>query len=106
MSLEVEKMFHELEKAGLYWADSDAAASMFEESKKTVLADLMCEGAGPKTEREIRALSSKVYKQHIERMVAARKEANRAKVAYDSRKVLAEMRRSEEATRRAEAQLR
>lgn len=106
MSLDVEKTFHELEKSGLYWADCDAAASMFEENKKTVLADLMNEGAGPKTEREMRALSSNVYKEHLEKMVAARKEANRARVSYEARKVLAEMRRSEESTRRAEMQLR
>lgn len=106
MSLEVEKIFHELEEAGLYWADADAAANLYEENKKTVLADLMLEEVGPKTEREMRALASKSYKEHIEHMVAARKEANRARASYEARKVLAEMRRTQEATRRAEAQLR
>lgn len=107
MSFDPERSFHELERAGLYWADADAAASMFEESKKSVLADLMNEtNGGTNAERERRALASQIYKQHVEKMVAARKEATRAKVRYDALKVLAEMRRTEESTRRAEASLR
>jgi hypothetical protein len=39
-------------------------------------------------------------------MVTARKEANRARVKYDSMRVLAEMRRTQESTRRAEANIR
>lgn len=106
MSLDVEKMFHELERAGLYWSDADAAASMYEESKKSVLAELMLDYEGTKVDREMRALSCLVFKEHIEKMVAARKEANRARVKYEALKVLADMRRSQEATRRAEVMLR
>ena len=107
MSFDPERTYHELERAGLYWADADAAASMYEESKKSVLADLMNEtNGGTNVERERHALASRVFKEHVEKMVAARKEANRAKVRYDALRVLAEMRRTEESTRRAEASLR
>ena len=102
-----EVIFHELEKAGEYWADCQAAAEMYEETKKTSLAQLMNDLDGStNAERERLALASKIYGDHLEAMVAARKEANKAKVRYDSLKVLAEMRRTQESTRRAEASIR
>ena len=102
-----EVIFHELAKAGEYWADCQAAAEMYEESKKTVLAQLMNDLDGSSNaERERLALASKLYQEHIEAMVGARKEANKARVRYDSFKVLAEMRRTQESTRRSEANIR
>ena len=102
-----EVIFHELEKAGEYWADCQAAAEMYEETKKSVLAQLMSDcGGSSHAERERMALATELYQSHIEQMVSARKEANKARVRYDSLKVLAEMRRTQESTRRAEANLR
>jgi hypothetical protein len=95
-----------LSDAGEDWADKEAAAELLEETKKTVLAELMSSEQGTNADRERRALANPAYKLHLTNMVAARKEANRAKVRYDSGKVLAEMRRTQESTRRAEANIR
>lgn len=101
-----EAIFHRLMVAGEDWTDKDAAACMLEETKKTLLAELMTGFSGSNAERERQALADAAYKHHIKTMVAARKEANRAKVRYDSTKVLAEMRRTEASTKRAEMMLR
>ena len=101
-----EAIFKRLTDAGEEWADKDAAANILEETKKTFLAELMLGFQGSIAERERCALADTTYKHHLKSMVAARKEANRAKVRYDSMRVLAEMRRTQESTRRAEANIR
>lgn len=101
---------------GEAWADQDAAASALEETKKTVLAQLQLEytlegvrTAGsekpkpmPATQAEMRALADPRYEQHLELMVAARKESNRARVRYDMGKMRLELYRSLQATMRQE----
>lgn len=107
MSFDADKTYAALLKAGEEWADMDAAASLLEETKKSLLAKLMMEAEGTSAaQREMYALADPEYRKHVEGMVSARKAANKAKVRYDSAKVLAELRRSQEATRRAEASIR
>lgn len=102
-----EAIYRRLESAGDDWVDKNAAAEILEETKKTVLAQLMgSELAGTNAERERKALGDPAYRLHLTNMVTARKEANRARVRYDSVRVLAEMRRTQESTRRAEANIR
>ena len=101
-----EAIFQRLNDAGEDWSDKDAAANILEETKKTLLAELMQGFQGSNAERERCALADTTYKHHLKTMVAARKEANRARVRYDSTRVLAEMRRTQESTRRAEANIR
>lgn len=102
-----EAIYQKLISAGEDWTDKEAAAELLEETKKTVLAELtQGELAGSMADRERRALADPVFKLHLTNMVAARKEANRARVRYDSCKVLAELRRTEQSTRRAEMNLR
>lgn len=105
--LNPEKIYHDIVESGEDWADKDSAANLLEETKKTVLAELMggC-AASTVAGREQEALADPVYRLHLTNMVTARKEANRAKVRYDAVKVLAELRRTQESTRRAEAQIR
>jgi hypothetical protein len=100
-----ESIYKQLVQAGEEWADKEAAASILEETKKTLLAELMSQQnqASSKADREQGALSDPVYKLHLTNMNAARKDANRARVRYDSARVLAEMRRTQESTRRLEA---
>lgn len=98
-----EATYRVLLQAGEDWADKQAAADVLEETKKTVLAELMNGLDGSAAERERRALADAAYRLHLTKMNAARKEANRARVKYDSAKVLAEMRRTQESTRRMEA---
>lgn len=100
------EIYSALLDAGDDWVDKNAAAELLEETKKSVLAELMNGNQGAATEIERRALADPAYKLHLTNMVTARKEANRARVKYDSMKVLAEMRRTQESTRRAEASIR
>lgn len=101
-----EEIYERLRMAGEDWVDKDAAANLLEETKKTVLAELMGGFQGSSAERERNALADSAYRLHLTKMNAARKEANRAKVKYDSMKVLAEMRRTQESTRRHEMGMR
>lgn len=93
-------------EAGEEWADKDAAASLLEETRKSLLAELMTGRDGSVNAREIEALASPTYRLHVTNMVTARRDANRARVRYDGIKVLAELRRSAESTKRAEMTLR
>lgn len=107
MSFDPDKAFDALLKSGEDWADKQAAAELLEEAKKSVLAKLMLEAEGTtQGQREMYALADPQYREFLEGMVSARKAANKARVRYDSAKVLAELRRSQEATRRAEANIR
>lgn len=96
-------IYRSLLEAGEEWTDKQAAADLLEETKKTVLAELMRGYEGSAAERERNALADPAYRLHVVKMNEARREANRAKVKYDSMKVLAEMRRTQESTRRIEA---
>lgn len=103
-----DEIYRRLVDTGEDWADKNAAADLLEESKKAVLAEMVvvllpnCKSV---TEADTRALGSKQYREYLTAMVAARRAANRARVTYDSAKTLAELRRTEAATRRAEMQL-
>jgi hypothetical protein len=100
-----DRIYANIIAAGDEWADKEAAADLLEETKKTVLAELVNKGEGSVSAREYEAFASPVYKLHLTNMVIARKEANKARMRYDAVKVLAEMRRSQESTRRAEMRL-
>ena len=105
--MDAEKIYDSLVKAGEDWADADAAASLLEETRRTVLARLFNDySEGSNQVREFKALADPQYQDFVGGMVAARKAANKARVRYDSAKVLAELRRSEESTRRAEMVMR
>lgn len=104
---DINNIYQATVEAGEDWADKNAAADLLEENKKTLLAHLTLnhlEGSS-KAAAETKALAEPGYQAHIEKMVAARKEANRAKVNYDSRKVWTELRRSVEATHRQEQKM-
>lgn len=101
-----EAIYRRLNDAGDEWVDKNAAAEILEETKKTVIAEIMNGLNGPASERERIALADSIYRLHLTNMVTARKDANRARVRYDSVRVLAEMRRTQESTRRAEANIR
>lgn len=100
-----EKMYAHLLATGEEWADKDEAAALMEETRKPLLAELKL-GSTEKSDaaRETEALASQAYRDHLAAMVHARGEANRARVKYDSARVLAEARRTQESTRRAEMQ--
>jgi hypothetical protein len=102
-----EVLYTKIIQAGEEWADAEAAAALLEETRKSVLAKLMNESASTSIAgKEMLALGDQQYRDFVTGMVQARKAANKARVRYDSAKILAELRRSEESTRRAEMTLR
>ena len=99
------EVFERLTSLGSEWADALAAASLLEETSKPLVAKLtigFMEGGVARVLAETEALASDEYRRHIERMVAARREANVARVRYQSAQVWAELLRSANANRRAE----
>jgi hypothetical protein len=115
LQLDPNKEVAEVERLGLEWVEKDEQASILEETKKTVLAQLIREeqlaskstgGKGiPMNQAESNALASPVFESHLKGMVAARAEANRAKVRYDSARIRIELLRSLIAARREEMRL-
>lgn len=105
--LDSDKAFNALVRYGEDWADKDAAANVLEKNKDSVLAKFKNKvDAKSDAAKETQALCNPEYRAYLDSMVEARRVANRAKVKYDSAKTLSELRRSEEATRRAEMTLR
>ena len=107
--LDAEKIAHEMERRGLAWADANAAAEALEETAKSVLAEVALSykpDAKSMTEAETMARADQKYIAHIKAAVSARKTSNRARVAYDTYKVYAEMLRSNASTDRALATMR
>lgn len=107
MAFDPAKMYEQIIAAGEAWADAEAAAALLEETRKTVLAKAMNDsGHASIAGKEMMALASDDYRKFVEGMVRARATANKARVRYDSAKVLVELRRSQESTKRAEMNLR
>jgi hypothetical protein len=102
-TLNPDKIYHELVAAGDDWADKDAAANLLEEGKKSMLAQLTLSNMdGSRIEAETKALASHEHQEYIAGMVEARKQANKANVRYKALQTLAELRRTQESTRRQE----
>lgn len=105
--MDPDKIYESLVKAGEDWADAQAAADLLEETRKSVLARLMnLSAVASIAGKEMMALADPEYTGFLEGMVQARKVANKARVRYDSARILSELRRSQESTRRAEMSLR
>lgn len=107
--LNPEEIYNSVLQAGTDWADKKSAYEAFDDNSKSVLADItsnFMDGKMSKTEAEMRALASGDYKTHLAEKQKARKAWLHAQVRFDSIKMLADLRRSEESTRRAEINLR
>ncbi len=107
-SIDPAALATELAKRGETWADANAAAEALEETKGTVLAQLAAEflGKGESAAKaELLAKAHPDYSTHLEKMVAARRSANRARVRFDVYKAYIELARSAESSRRAEMKL-
>lgn len=88
------------------WVDADAAASMLEETKSSVLASLMAEqGDIPVSKAEMRVKASQKWKDFIESMVNARQSASMLKVKLEYIRMKFHEWQSLEATKRAEMKL-
>ena len=109
-TLSPEHMAHELSRRGHEWADKHAAAEVLEQTIKSILAEIAQDyrqsGKTSMTEAESLARADKRYRQHVAEMVAARREANKARVNFDVYRSFIEMARTKEATQRAEMSMR
>jgi hypothetical protein len=108
MDFDPDAIYREVTAAGERWADFKAAYEALDDSTKSVLADIQgryLDGKTTKAEAERLALSARDYRDHLAAVAKARKEWLMAQVRYDGLKMLAEMRRSQESTRRAEMRL-
>lgn len=87
---------------GTEWAEANSTADLLEETKKSLIAELMTEcNEKSSAAKETYALRQKRYLDHIEGMIMARKAANKAKVKYDTAKVWVDLLRTESANERA-----
>lgn len=92
--------------AALAWVDAEAAASLLEDTKSAVLAEKMQsypDISVNKAETSVKA--SPEWRDHIEKIVAARKTANRLKVQMEFIKMKFFERNSSEATARTEMKM-
>lgn len=107
----------EVAKAGYQWSDAEAGADALEETKKSMLASITLEyitngttsgaaGQAPKKiskiEAETHAQADPRYAIHLDMMVDARRQANKARVRYDMGRVYLDLLRSANATLRTE----
>jgi hypothetical protein len=108
-ALDPNEIYRQVSQSGETWADQKAAYEALSDNTKSVLAEItghyMADGKESKTSAEMRALASKDYREHLASVAKARSAFLRAQVAYDSIKMLAELRRTQESTRRAEMRL-
>lgn len=96
-------------QVGENWADLDAAASLLEELRKSVLGKLVLEFTAsgmPAGKAEHAAYDAEEYRKHVGAMVEARRKATRARVRWDTGRAHVELMRSAESTKRAEMNLR
>lgn len=99
------QIYRALLQAGHAWADAKAAYQALDDATKSVLAKCKnLEDANSEAARERMGLTSKPYIEHLGSVAEARQAYLRAQVLYDSLRTLAELRRSEAATARAEMQ--
>ena len=103
--IDPDRIRYELEQTGEAWADAHAAASLLEETQKSVLSELVADyqGSGVKAvaAAEHLARADRRYRQHVAEMVSARKAANKARVKMDSLKAWIELERTRASTDRA-----
>lgn len=109
MSLDADQIFAKIQAAGEEWADKKAAFCALDDVTATVRADLTTDfytSCSSKAEATERALAAGRYKEHIASVAGARRDWLLAEVKYKNLQLLAELRRSEESTRRAEMGMR
>jgi len=107
--LNAEEIYHAVLQCGEEWADRKSAFEALDDTTKSVLADIalgFMDGKTSKAESELRALSSRPYREHLAEVKLARRAWLVAQVKYDSIKMLAELRRTQESSKRAEMMLR
>lgn len=106
MNFDPARIYHMLMDSGQAWADAHYEAELLSETRKSLLATIKMEHLNgsnmSQVQAETLALADARYRAHIDGMVAAQHKANMARVEYDSAKVLADLRRTEQSNLRIE----
>lgn len=104
MSYNPNEIYQALIKAGEEYADTKAAYMVLDNLTKTYLADAYEATFGSSaTERKIVVYGHIIYTEHLDQLSHARLAFLHAEVRYKSMQALADARRTEASTRRAEA---
>ena len=104
--MDANLLFKLLTEAGDDWAEKQAAYNILEDTKSSVLSKLALKSeANSVSGREMEARASVEYQEHVKAAQNAFKAYLKAKVKYDNMKIWIDLKRSEEATRRAEMKL-
>lgn len=105
---ELEKRIVRAEELGQKWADAEATFYQLDETKKSVLADLMKDlddGDTSETKLERLARARKEWKEHIANLAIAKGQVLRAKVRYEAAVSWYEAGRTTESTNRVKMQV-
>ena len=108
MSLDPDKIYAHIMECAKEWVSADEESRKLHELQPIILAEIfnrMDESASV-AQRKSWAMASAEYKLHITNMVAAKTKANSTLARYKAAQNLAELRRSEESSRRAEMNIR
>lgn len=106
VAFEPERLVHELSKRGLAWADSEAAYRALDDATKSVLGQAYLQTEGTVAEREAQARTNATFRDHIAAVAKSRKAALVARVNYDIWSEFMRMKQTQQATVRAEMNLR
>ena len=106
--IDIDKLCHDAEEAGIAWADAKAAYEALEQTRKTVLAQGVKShmGSGAYNKAETLALADESYLEFLKRLVHAGRAADRARVRYDVMKTRIELLRTNASTERAAMSMR
>lgn len=101
-ALDVDILHDRMVALGEVWADADAAFRAYDDLTKTMLSKAMAEYEGESVAAaETKARRSDEYVSHLNTLAEARRNANKARVAYDAAKLYVEVWRTNQATERA-----
>lgn len=101
-----KELYQKTLEAGEDWADKRQAAELLEETKKSVLSEIMLEQNGKSmAENEAKARASERYIEYVTSLSNAKHEENRAKVKYDAIKKYCDHVQTISANQRAEMKL-
>jgi hypothetical protein len=99
-------LYEQYRIAAMDWCDKEAAASLLEDLKSATLAQKMTElGDMPVSRAEMQVKASAEWSDYIGRIIAARHEANVAKVQLEYLRMKFQEWQSQEANQRIEARL-
>jgi hypothetical protein len=106
--IDPDKIYQAIIDAAREWTQDDQEARRLAKLEKIVLAEITNnqDQALSHAVRLSLALAAPEYRLHVTNMVTAKTKANMSHARYKAAQSLAELRRSQESTRRAEAQIR